>query len=987
MPQSVRAAIAALIALALSAAALAADNAAAAYSFKARFPELVKGWQKDSYNKAASVSLEEKDVFKTAPAVRIDCQGSKERVVVTNYGIPKDALEAIKGKPILFQARVKRLRGQGEVGAMLRLWDKENKLVAATPAVKASEAKPGEWGLLELRGMVPAGGLISHADIHFWVLNSPQPPAVIIDEAALKVEEKGTASEAPVFAGSVAAQEAGKPAPPLVLARGGKPLATIIIAKPASTTVQAAVKELNDHLQLVAGCKLPVVDTGAAVEGATVHIGATDLTRRLGLAPEFLAPDHWLVWRVGGALVLSGGDTTESVNPLTGHHKLPFGTLYAVYEFLERAAEVRWYWPGDMGRVAPKRDELSVGAIRWQGAPSYETRFGWYALHRDPAVSAADSALWWRRMRAGTPGGGPVANHSFNAWPKQFGKDHPEWFALQRNGSRASENPLGHLCFSNPEVLKQTIAEKRAFFDKYPGQRYAAVMAGDSLDLYYCQCPQCKALEQPEKGARGKHSRMMWGFVNKVAEALRESHPDRFITCCSYSSYADPPEGIKLLPNVAVTICDNTFPVSAFKPGAKQAYLNRIEAWGQQASNLYIWDYWLSRYSRGVYGAPAVYPRLIKEWFLLDRGRVLGHAIELPDIDAGGKGVNGWADWVYDSLNVYVGMRLLWNMDTDVEQLLDEFYPAFFGPAAPLIRKFDTALEKRFTDINIRGGQDAAWDWSSCWVKTYPPEFVKESVGWLREAEKITRGQEPYHARAAKVLSTYLHYEANSQRFASADSGKIANEKLIVKTGPAPVVDGALDDEGWKTAAAATGFYDSFNASDLKAQTEMRFLRAGGVLYVAVRAPLSGQIKIDLPAGSRDGWVWNQESVELFFVQGVKKYQFLLGPDNVYADNYHPDHTAKFSMDMFKWNCEGAQLETQRNDKEWTAELAIPLKSLDLAAPTAKEPWQVNFCRNHYYPVAGVPGVKDGWMWEQSSWRPTFGSFHNIERFGVMVFE
>jgi hypothetical protein len=57
------------------------------------------------------------------------------------------------------------------------------------------------------------------------------------------------------------------------LVKDGKPQATIVIAKEPSKTTLFAVQELNEHLELVAGAKLPVVDDAAEVKGPRVLVG------------------------------------------------------------------------------------------------------------------------------------------------------------------------------------------------------------------------------------------------------------------------------------------------------------------------------------------------------------------------------------------------------------------------------------------------------------------------------------------------------------------------------------------------------------------------------------------------------------------------------------------------------------------------------------------------------------------------------------------
>lgn len=135
----------------------------------------------------------------------------------------------------------------------------------------------------------------------------------------------------------------------LVLVEAGKPVATIVVDINATPTVRYAVQELNEHLELSTGTKLPVLKAGEPVDGPTIHLGATELTERFGLAPRCLDADHWGVTRAGQTLVLSGGRCQTWWDPAS-NALLPHGTLFATCEFPERVVGVRWYWPGDLGR-------------------------------------------------------------------------------------------------------------------------------------------------------------------------------------------------------------------------------------------------------------------------------------------------------------------------------------------------------------------------------------------------------------------------------------------------------------------------------------------------------------------------------------------------------------------------------------------------------------------------------------------------------------
>jgi hypothetical protein len=747
----------------VAAAGVAADPSAR-YDFKPHFAIPLRYPLDSSAAKLGYVQVEKQDFRTQSPALKLDCTGCKDRVVVMNFNIPPARLAAFRGKRIEFSAQVKWLAGEGELAATMRAFGPEGLVV--TGQMIAFRGVKGTWQPLVAHWMVPREDRVQRVDVHVGLINSPQPPVVLLDDVVLREEQAVVPSVQPNFASALPKDDR-----PLVLVSDGKPAATIVTAKDPTRTVKFAVAELNDHLQACTGARLPVVTDDQPITGATIHVGQTQLTARLGLSPALLAPDSWLVWRTGASLVLSGGDNAENLNP-DDKTLAAFGTLYATYEFLERSLGVRWYWPGELGRVAPQRKDLAVDGVRWQGQPSYPTRFFWYSNPNDKDFSARDVIRWWRRLRWGSVAGDPIGMHSFNDWPQRFGHSHPEYFALQRDGRRATDDEHGYVCLSNPDVLRQVIADKRAAFAQRAWSHYQPVMPGDSFGLGYCQCADCQAAARPSRGAQGKYSEAVWTFVNRVAAETRTTHPDRFISCCAYSEYAQVPE-LHLEPNVAVTLCAGRyFPILMWKAESKAAYVDWIGQWSQKAANLYMWDYWLPRHHKGVHGAPAIFPHAIQEWFLLDRGRIKGRAIELENIDAQGKDSRWWEDWMFDALNVYVGTRLMWNVDQNVDQLLDEFYAEFYGPAGPLVRQFYETLETAYAAPATKGAPDVRWDWSTCWVDTYPPSLVERVMGYLRKAEQTTRSQEPYHARVEKTLRGFLPFEAASRQFAASAAGR-----------------------------------------------------------------------------------------------------------------------------------------------------------------------------------------------------------------------
>jgi hypothetical protein len=80
----------------------------------------------------------------------------------------------------------------------------------------------------------------------------------------------------------------------------------------------------------------------------------------------------------------------------------------------------------------------------------------------------------------------------------------------------------------------------------------------------------------------------------------------------------------------------------------------------------------------------------------------------------------------------------------------------------------------------------------------------------------------------------------------------------------------------------------------------------------------------------------------------------------------------------FSWRCENLRTAVRNANGGWSAEFAIPFRSLIAAPPKAGERWRANFYRIDR---------PENRQWELSAWSPTgFPNFHVPERFGILEF-
>jgi hypothetical protein len=495
----------------------------------------------------------------------------------------------------------------------------------------------------------------------------------------------------------------------ITLVRDGQPQAVIIvpdglykhIQKPAEqltgdgVVVPLAAVELADYLGKICGTR-PRIATetqNGVPEGPRIFVGHCQANA--DLAPQ---PEETLIVTRDGNLHLCGGDAGPG-------GLLCKGTLYAVYDLLERELGVRWLFSGEHGEVVPKQATITLPDIHRREQPRIAKR-----KVRDVAVSREDTyapvlekwgvaleawkkargpevnAPWHRRMRLGQRieiNGG----HAFAGWWEKYGQEHPEWFALQPDGTRTQTLPRERLCKSNPALWDEIARVKIAEFKANPALLTASISPNDGGKNKFCMCEACRALDPAEAPKILNDSQLIdpatkqpfaeypalsdrvFTFFNEIAARVGKEVPDRDLVAYAYSVYRSVPVKVKQLqPNLIIGYV-----------GLDHA---EIEAWSKIAPKLFI---------RPNDLGPAVdlgMPRNNAAWFAQAvKFGVEHHAIGF-DFD------NGHGNWSAHGLDYYVLSKALWNPDLDVRATIADYCRAAYGPAAGVMQQYHDALEK-----------------------------------------------------------------------------------------------------------------------------------------------------------------------------------------------------------------------------------------------------------------------------------------------------
>jgi hypothetical protein len=351
-------------------------------------------------------------------------------------------------------------------------------------------------------------------------------------------------------------------------------VSTAIVCPGNNIAVTFAAQELQKHILLITGHKVPIVpkyDSNKKV----FYIGVVPETDKKALQPE---ESRYLIAR--DAVYLYGEDNiadnrSSDIETITNFGSNRTGTLFAVYNFLEKELGVHWIEPGDDGiyYIPSVNIVLKATSDSWLSpftlargfrVTSFGLRSYWpseekivpaeFQLNPDQAnAKIMDTRLWLKRMRMGNRGPKLQLGHAFTSWWEKYGKTHPEYFALNGNGVRA---PLGRIarvkmCPSNPELAKQIVEDW-----------YAAKQAGMAGDIFsicendgdgrgmaeFCHCDSCKALDFLKPGEEfGANLTDRYVYLsNKVIALARKYDPNASPSTYAYGDYLAPPREIKV---------------------------------------------------------------------------------------------------------------------------------------------------------------------------------------------------------------------------------------------------------------------------------------------------------------------------------------------------------------------------------------------------------------------------------------------------------
>ena len=747
----------------------------------------------------------------------------------------------------------------------------------------------------------------------------------------------------------------------------------IVVERPLPV-VNYAAKELQTFLKKAAGQDVPIVKKSSGDKTALI-LGDCPSARAAGINVEKIPNEGFRILRKGNRVFIAGRDSeTQDPTKFAWSQYYPRATLSGVYDFLERFAGARFFFPGRYGTIVPSGNALLLPEkINILESPDMKVRTFYNGKVRqifDPNITPVKlDAMQWQRLRLSENWIKFDHGLIFLNLIERFSKTHPEYFSLRDDGRRYFEPDMQHtgqLCFSSGvrEVIYQ---DAKAYFTGKPASsrgikywnaqkdgKYFCIMPQDGM--YWCRCEKCRKICEPKDvftpQGRQAISNFMFQFTSEIAERLTKEGIDGIVTQMAYLPYDLVPD-CKIPKNVLIQVA-----VHGTLDKSRSADAEKLRSWKEKTgSRVSAWTYAMGKHmSKNIPGLPQMMPREAARFILAYREYLDGVFWE-SETDV----------YLFNYLNHYIVSKLMWNASLDPDKLLDDHYRVMFGKGGPMVKKVFEELEE-------------------CWIKEVINHTVMDEMGpkvkLPGDLELWTKIYSPERlARFGKLFD-------QAQRAAASDKEAVERVEFIrqqilepLQAAQQKFLDSQSAVDSWRMYCPDTVYLRPFKGEVNEVNTKVSVARDGAFLVIRFdcEEPRMGDL-VAKHTERDDPDTWQDSSVEILINPSGDRthyYHFIVNPNGALTDlrrelNKKPD---------ISWNS-SATATAQKGADSWTVEVRIPLKDLGPLAGNIP----VNFARHRA--LEGLPLVKEAdYQWSPIPGSARTGGFHAMEKWGTLSLE
>ena len=471
--------------------------------------------------------------------------------------------------------------------------------------------------------------------------------------------------------------------------KDGKTDYKIVMPQMPSEFELTAIDELLYFFEIATDISLELVsdiEVAYTADSKYISVGDTEYAKAAGVTADYD------VLKTGGFRIVTKG---QSVILLGASGR---GTLYAVYEFLTQNFNYEFYADN---AICIDKDvkNLKLKNFDITDVPDYEYALTTYGFIRHKAVSTnryrmvTDSSLM-------IPVGRNMYHNSFDWLPKEtWEEEHPNWYST--DGTQLCYTARGDEAEYNA-MMEAATEKAKALLSDTNYLNYSILTLTQQDGSGWCDCKTCVDTTNMYNGSKAA---AVIHFMNELRENIdewfegegKEYARDLKLLFFGYHQTNQPPtvwdktekvykpvdSTVVCAPGVGVYFAEaNGDYTQSFYEKNNLYIAENMMGYGALAKDIFFWSYqvnfsyYLTPYN-SFDGMQAIYQygKKCNATLLFDQGQY----------NEPGR-PTAWC-----TLKAYLASKLAWDVNADFDQLIDNFFEGYFGPAANEMKKmFDS---------------------------------------------------------------------------------------------------------------------------------------------------------------------------------------------------------------------------------------------------------------------------------------------------------
>ena len=483
----------------------------------------------------------------------------------------------------------------------------------------------------------------------------------------------------------------------LTLVDNGKSSAQIVVAADADKWEKLGASDLQKYIEMMSGAKLEIVN--AVGSSPAIIIGKAALQADSGLQAALdkvkkqnptLRADAVAVRRAGNQVLLAGTNDDSH---------------YFAASWLLQQWGCHWYLPTDFGECVPSQSTLKIGTLDAAYAPPFEIRHYWLSWNGDG--TGADEFRHRNFMTSTSMVG---MGHALGQYTADIAPPGKSVFNVPFSDAKTAEHVASKIEKNYADGIDTSLAIEDGNFVNDSASDKALLLEYDRYSLKY------------------SYTDAMLTLYNNVGKILRAKYPNSKarIGGMAYANVTLPPKKIaELEPNVVMWLApidiDPIHGMDDPRSPPRQEYAGWLKSWAKLTNGrLAIYDY--------------------------DQGMLVWRDLPNPSHQAFQQDVKHYRDakilgvgtesrgaMATTFLNLFFRGQLMWNPDAHVDQILADFYPNFYGPAAKPMADYWNTLFAAWANTSVTEHECMAAP------AIYTPELAAKLQMALGKAEKTIR--------------------------------------------------------------------------------------------------------------------------------------------------------------------------------------------------------------------------------------------------------